>query len=117
MRRSLIKKPMRRKKVMRLQLQRKLRQLRQPKAVEAHLLTVHLHPVILHTVILIIQAAAIPVHQVAQITTMHMRTTMMIVIHPVRTMAVHHQAAVPVLNHQAVHPDQKVGITLGQLAA
>ena len=87
------------------------------KAVEAHLLTVHLHPVILHTVILIIQAAAILVHQVAQITTMHMRTTMMIVIHPVRTMAVHHQAAVPVLNHQAVHPDQKVGITLGQLAA
>ena len=72
---------------------------------------------ILHTVILIIQAAAIPVHQAAQITTMHMRTTMMIVIHPVRTMAVHHQAAVPVLNHQAVHPDQKVGTTLGQLAA
>ena len=103
----------------RLQLQRKLRQLRQPKAVEAHLLTVHLHPVILHTVILIIQVAAIPVHQAAQITTMHMRTTMMmmIVIHPVRTMAVHHQAAVPVLNHQAVHTDQKVGTTLGQLAA
>lgn len=74
---------------------------------------------VLHTVILIIQAAAIPVHQAAQITTMHMRTTMMmmIVIHPVRTMAVHHQAAVPVLNHQAVHPDQKVGTTLGQLAA
>ena len=82
--------------------------------MKANLLTVHLHPVILHTVILIIQAAAIPVHQAAQITTMHMMMTMMTVIHLVQIMAVHHQEAVPVLNHQAVHPDQKVGTTLGQ---
>ena len=62
-----------------------------------------------------VPAAVIQDHQeVIQIT---VHPTILEAVHPaVPEAAMHqvHQAVVPVLNHQAVHPDQKVGTTLGQ---
>ena len=118
----------------RLQLQkRRLQSLRtavHPARVPTHRAAVHLAAVIQAHWAAAHQAAVHQAHRAAvpAAVIQDHQEVIQITVHPTIPEAVHpavqeaamhqvHRAAVPVLNHQAVHPDQKVGTTLGQLAA